>query len=559
MEIFIELSIVIIIATLVSVVMKLFKQPLVVGYILSGIIAGPYVLGVLQSVEQIEIFSKIGISILLFIVGLALSPKIIREVGKVSLITGLGQVVFTSIIGFFICLYLGFGVVESLLIAIAITFSSTIIVLKLLSDRGDSNKLYGRVATGFLLVQDVVATIVLLIVSTLGSEVAVGSSVIMTLLFTFLKGLVMTLVLFYVGKRILPRLSPFFASSQEFLFLFALAWGFGMSTLFYLIGFSIEIGALIAGIALSLSPFSYEISSKMKPLRDFFILLFFILLGGSLTVSDVSQLAISSIVLSFFILIGNPLIVYLLMSAEGFKSRTSFQAGLTVAQISEFSLILMTMALSLGLVSKEAMSLVTVVGLITIAGSTYLIMYSDGIFSSLAPLLKKIELRRGRGIREKDNEESFEIVLFGFGRVGLDFVDLFKNLKSQFLVVDFNPERMSVLEEEKIPHRFGDAEDVEFLDTLNLKKTKLIVSTIPDFETNALILGHAKAENPEIIFVVVANDLGTARALYDVKATYVITPHHLGAEHAGNVIRESMFDLNSYQKLGEAHLLKITL
>lgn len=485
MEIFIELSIVIIIATLVSVVMKLFKQPLVVGYILSGIIAGPYVLGVLQSVEQIEIFSKIGISILLFIVGLALSPKIIREVGKVSLITGLGQVVFTSIIGFFICLYLGFGVVESLLIAIAITFSSTIIVLKLLSDRGDSNKLYGRVATGFLLVQDVVATIVLLIVSTLGSEVAVGSSVIMTLLFTFLKGLVMTLVLFYVGKRILPRLSPFFASSQEFLFLFALAWGFGMSTLFYLIGFSIEIGALIAGIALSLSPFSYEISSKMKPLRDFFILLFFILLGGSLTVSDVSQLAISSIVLSFFILIGNPLIVYLLMSAEGFKSRTSFQAGLTVAQISEFSLILMTMALSLGLVSKEAMSLVTVVGLITIAGSTYLIMYSDGIFSSLAPLLKKIELRRGRGIREKDNEESFEIVLFGFGRVGLDFVDLFKNLKSQFLVVDFNPERMSVLEEEKIPHRFGDAEDVEFLDTLNLKKTKLIVSTIPDFETNA--------------------------------------------------------------------------
>lgn len=558
MEIFIELSIIIIIATLVSVVMRMFKQPLVVGYILSGIIAGPYMLGVLKSVDQIEIFSKIGISILLFIVGLSLSPKIVKEVGKISVITGLGQVIFTSIIGFFICIALKFSVVEAVFVSVAITFSSTIIVLKLLSDRGDSNKLYGRVATGFLLVQDVVATIILVVVSTLGNNFA-GSSVFSILLLTIVKGVIVTVILFFIGKKVLPRLSPFFASSQEFLFLFALAWGFGMSTLFYLLGFSIEIGALVAGIALSLSPFSYEISSRMKPLRDFFILLFFILLGGSLSVSDASSLLVSSVIISFFILIGNPIIVYMIMSAQGFKSRTSFQAGLTVAQISEFSLILMTMAFSFGLVGSQAVSLVTIVGLITIAGSTYLIMYSDSIYASISPLLKKIEFRKKGGIKEKESEESFEIILFGFGRVGLDFVDLFKKIEKQFLVVDFNPERMFVLESEKIPHKFGDAEDSEFLDTLNLKQTKLIISTIPDFETNALIVSRAKTENPEMIVVVVVNDLVTARALYEIKATYVITPHYLGAEHASGVIKESMFDFNSYQKLGEEHLVKITL
>ncbi len=558
MEIFIELSIIIIIATLVSVVMRVFKQPLVVGYILSGIIAGPYMLGVLKSVDQIELFSKIGISILLFIVGLSLSPKIVKEVGKISIVTGFGQVVLTSCVGFLICVFLGFGTLESVFISVAITFSSTIIVLKLLSDRGDSNKLYGRVAIGFLLAQDIIATIILVIVSTFGNRIE-GTNIYLALFTVLLKGVIATTILFFVGKRILPRLSPFFASSQEFLFLFSLAWGFGMSTLFYMLGFSIEIGALIAGVTLSLSPFSYEISSRMKPLRDFFILIFFILLGGGLSVSDISNLVTPAIILSFFILIGNPLIVYLLMSAQGFKSRTSFQSGLTVAQISEFSLILMSMAFSLGFVSGEAVSLVTIVGLITIAGSTYLMMHSDSIYASISPVLKRLELRRGRGIREKNSEESFEVVLFGFGRIGLNFVDLFKTIEKKFLVVDFNPERMVVLESEKIPHKFGDAEDLEFLDTLNLKNTKLIISTIPDFETNALILAHAKAENPEVIVVVVANDLDTARALYGVKATYVITPHHLGAEHASNIIRESMFDLNSYQKLGEAHLIKITI
>ena len=217
------------------------------------------------------------------------------------------------------------------------------------------------------------------------------------------------------------------------------------------------------------------------------------------------------------------------------------------------------MAFSLGFVGAEIVSLVTIVGLITIAGSTYLMMHSDSIYSSISPILKKIELRRGKGIREKNSEESFDVVLFGFGRIGLNFVDLFKKIEKKFLVVDFNPERMGALESEKIPHKFGDAEDLEFLDTLNLKNTKLIISTIPDFETNALILAHAKAENPEIIVVVVANDIETAKALYGVKATYVITPHHLGAEHASAIIRESMFDLNSYQKLGEAHLVKITI
>ena len=170
MHIFTEIVLILSVATVVSCFMRLLKQPLVVGYIISGIIVGPYFLNIVTNIEYMELFSKLGIAILLFIVGLSLKPDIIREVGKVSLVTGLGQVFFTSILGFLIMRLLGFDNVASMYSAIALTFSSTIIILKLLSDKGDLDKLYGKISIGFLLVQDIVATIILLVVSIWGSS-----------------------------------------------------------------------------------------------------------------------------------------------------------------------------------------------------------------------------------------------------------------------------------------------------------------------------------------------------------------------------------------------------
>jgi len=339
MPIFVELGLILVVAMLVSVAARLLRQPLIIGYILTGILVGPYFFNILRSGEELELLAKIGIAILLFIVGLALSPHVVREVGKISVITGIGQILFTSLIGFVICLQLGFGLVESLFVALALTFSSTIIVLKLLSDKNALGTLFGKISIGFLLVQDIAASLILLAIPIFAAS-AGSPSFGGELLFTLGKGIAAIVLLYMLTRYLVSRLSGFLASSQELLFVFSLSWGLGIAALFYAIGFSIEIGALAAGVSLSLFPFAHEIAARMRPLRDFFLLIFFILLGSRLAIGGIEMLLFPALALSLFVLVGNPLIVYILMNHLGFGRRTSFFAGLTVAQISEFSLIL---------------------------------------------------------------------------------------------------------------------------------------------------------------------------------------------------------------------------
>jgi len=548
MEIFIELSLIIVITVFIAIIMRLLKQPLIIGYILAGIIVSPYFLDIVKSTETIAVFSQMGVTFLLFIVGISLSPKIIKEVGEVSLITGIGQIIFTSLIGFFISKLLGFSTIVSIYIALALTFSSTIIILKVLSDKKDMEKLYGKISIGFLLVQDIFAIILLMVVSSFSKGLNLNE-----LSFQFLIiGLMMIGAVILISISILPRVSTFFAKSQEFLFLFSVGWGMGLAALFHYIGFSMEIGALVAGISLSISPFHYEISSKLRPLRDFFIILFFILLGSQMVFGTINQLIVPAIIFSLFILIGNPLIVMILMGLLGYKRKIGFQAGFTVAQISEFSLILIALGVSVGHLTGEILSLVTIVGLITISGSTYLIMYSDKIYPYLSKYLYIFERRK---LTESESEsENYNIVLFGYNRIGYDLLQSFKKLKKKVLVVDYNPETINELSNEGVNCIYGDADDEEFLRELNLTGTEMIVSTIPEFETNLLLINKIKQINKKAIIMVLSHNIGEANELYKYGATYVSMPHFLGGSHASKMIDEYKLDVNKFLKEKEKHI-----
>jgi len=554
MTIFIELSIIVVIATLISFLMRFLRQPLIVGYILTGIVVGPYLLNIVHSSEYIELFSKIGISILLFIVGLSMNPDVIKEVGKVSTITGLGQFIFTAFIGFFILIALGFDSTASIFATVALTFSSTIIILKLLSDKGDVDKLYGRISIGFLLVQDLIATIFLVVVSTVSLTQGDVESVLLIL---FLKGIGVAIALYCISKFVLPHLSRIFATSQELLFLFSISWGLGLAALFYTFGFSIEIGALIAGATLSVSPFAIEIGSRLKPLRDFFIVLFFILLGSQIILTDVSSLLVPVITLSLFVLIGNPLIMFVLMNLLGYRRKLSFLVGLTVAQISEFSLILMSLAFSLGHVSQEIVSLVILVGIITITGSSYFILYADSIYPRIEWFLKLIEIRRGKNRERNSGVNDHEVIIFGYDRVGDEFVQAASNLEKKFIVVDFNPSSISKLQEKNIPFKYGDAEDVEFLQELNLKSVKLVVSTIPDFKTTMLLVKAYRQVNPDGIIIVISHGVEHTKLLYLAGASYVVMPHYLGARYAANMISRHGLDIAEFERERNIHLQKL--
>lgn len=555
MSIFIELSLLLVITSLVTLVMRLLKQPLVVGYILAGIIVGPYVLNLLHSHQEIELFSRIGIVLLLFIVGLHLNPKVIKEVGKAAFVTGIGQVIFTSVIGFGIATVLGFARIPALYMAVALTFSSTIIILKLLSDKKDLQKLYAKIAIGFLLVQDLVATVILIGI-TLVSQ-ASGEVLATTIAITLLKAALILLGLVLLSRWVLPRFLKFVAHSQEYLFLFSLTWGTGLAALFLWAGLSVEVGALVAGVTLSVTPYADEVASRLKPLRDFFIILFFILLGSQLVLGSLGSIIAPAVILSLFVLVGNPLIVLLLMNGLGFSRRTGFLAGLTVAQISEFSLILATLGLQLGHLTQEVVSLITLVGLITISGSTYLILYGESIFSFLDPILQWTEFgAKQKKVRERTGAE-FSAALFGFNRVGHDFARTFKELGLRFFVVDFNPHSITYLQRKRLNHYYGDASDVEFLDELPLAELKVVISTVPDMGANSLLIQKLREQNAQVVIILTAPNVKMAKQLYDKGASYVVLPHYLGAEHITQLLHDFGVEPSGFDEKKLQHMVDL--
>lgn len=540
-DIFIEVALIIVLAAIISGFMKLLKQPMIIGYIVTGLLISPYIQESASSMETITAFSQMGVALLLFIVGLNLSPKVIKEVGKVSLITGLGQVFFTFIIGFLISRLLGITSTASFYIAITLTFSSTIIIMKLLSDKKDFETLYGKISIGLLIVQDIIAIMLLVIISSFSNSINVLDVAILTIV----KGVLLIGSLVLLSIYVMPKAYKFFAASQEFLFLFSIGWGLGLAALFNYFGFRIEMGALIAGVTLSFSPYHYEISSKMKPLRDFFLIIFFILLGSQMPISNLQQFLYPALILSSFVLVGKPMIVMTIMGLLGHSKRNGFLTGLNMAQISEFSIILIMMGISAGHIQKEMLSLVTMVGLITIAGSTYFIMYSNKIYLPLSKILGVFEMKK-KVRKDKFEGESYEALLFGYNRIGYDLLEALKKKDIDFMVVDYNPQTIQDLNRKGIKCKYGDAEDPEFYNEISLKKTKIILSTIPNFETNLLIITKAKEANSKTIRIVIAHQLEEANKLYQAGATYVLMPHFLGGQYTSMMINKYGLEVSKF-------------
>ncbi len=547
---FVELSIILLLVVIFSTLMKVLRQPLIIGYILAGIACSPLFLDVIHSGESLSIFSEIGIAILLFIVGLNLNPGVIREVGMVSLITGLGQVFFTSLIGYGIMLLLGFPHLVSLYISVALAFSSTIIIMKLFSDKGELETLHGRISIGFLLVQDIIAITLMVVLSSFGGVDQSASFHRFAL-----QGLGVLLVIFFLSMQLLPRLLQCIAASQEYLMLFAISWCFTLASIFFFLGLSIEIGALLAGVTLASSSYRYEISSRLRPLRDFFIVMFFIVLGSQMQFSNIMQYLPSIIILSLFVLIGNPLIVLALMRLLGYSTRTGFLMGVAIAQISEFSLILVALGADLGKLDADIVSLVTVVGLVTIAGSSYLILYSQQIYGKLSRFLIPFDRLGPQVSKEKlFSSEQHDIVLFGCNRIGLSLVESLKKKRRKFLVVDFNPDTIKRLEGMGVACRYGDVGNLELLDEMNLSKAKMILSTVPDTDINILLIRKIRAVNKDAIILVVSNQLHDSLKVYEAGATYVIMPHFIAAHHTSAMIEDFAFNIDKFLKHKMTHL-----
>jgi Kef-type K+ transport system membrane component KefB/Trk K+ transport system NAD-binding subunit len=547
---FTELTIIFGFAFLSALIFRILKQPIIISYIFTGIILSQIFLTSPQTKPLIELFSDLGVAFLLFIVGLELKLKTLREIGVPSLIIGFLQEFLTILAGFFILKYfLGFSTLVSLYLGIALSFSSTIIVLKLITDKGDLEKLYGKLSVGFLLVQDLIAILILFLLPFFvkGLNLLEGENFLNIIL-----GISAIFLIPLLSQKFLPKIESFLEKSTEFLFLFSLSFGLGIASFFKYLGFGLETGALIAGVSLSSLSSNYEIASRLRPLRDFFLILFFILIGSKIILTNFQNF-FPVIILSLFVLIGNPLIMLLMLNPLGYSSKTSFLLGLTSAQISEFSFILINQGVKLGHLSQDILSLTGIVGLITIFFSTYLFVYAEKIYNLFSPVLKIFERKKLK--EEKEEIKTYDYFLFGCDRVGYNFLKFFE--KDKLLIIDYNPETIKKLKNEGFNVLYGDAEEIEFLETLNFSNAKIVVSTIPDFETNLIILKEAVSKNHSSVFIAVSHKIEDALELYKNGADFVILPHFLGGEYAVHLIKEYGDNKYKYLELREkeiAHL-----
>jgi Kef-type K+ transport system membrane component KefB len=550
-DVFTQLSLVLAVAVGVSIVMRLLRQPLIIGYIITGILCGPAVLNIIQDHAAFDSFSSIGIVLLLFIVGLGLNIGIIRATGKpVALVFGI-NIIIMVLCGFAAAELFGMTRAEGLICGLGLLFSSTIVIIKALNDKREQHRLYGQIAIGVILLEDVLATFALLFVATAKTG-GIGPGDIGLLVG---KGVGLAVLLTIAGGYILPRLAKFLARSQELLFTFALAWGFGVASLFHIAGFSAEVGALFAGVSLASLVYAAEISTRLKPLRDFFLVIFFVTLGEKLNLDHIQSALVPALAFSLIAIIVKPISTQIGMGVLRYTKQTGFKTAIHLSNISEFSVILAVLAEKNGLVSSRIVDILTLTALITIAVSAYLMHYDNSLYRRAAKFLGLFERRDTRV--DAVISGGYKNILLGYHRGGHEFVRTFREMHKKYLVIDYDPEVIETLERQRINHLYGDATDYELLEEIGLAQVELVVSIVPGHTTNRELLKYYLSKNPDGIFICHADDYNNAADLYAHGASYVLLPHFIGSEQMSNFIRRNGNDKTAFDNYRKKHIIQL--
>jgi Kef-type K+ transport system membrane component KefB/voltage-gated potassium channel Kch len=561
-----DISIVIIIATLFAYIAKLFKQPLIPAYILTGLIIGP-ILGLISDQTSISFMSEFGIALMLFIVGLEMNINRLKNVSLISTLGGsLRSIIFFGL-SFLIAILLGFIKVDAFYIGIFIAFSSTMVVVKILTDKQQLDTLHGRIIVGMLLMEDVLAIIVLSIISA-------ETISILAITISLLKVLILFALAILGSKFIFPKLFGFAAENIEILLLLSISTLLIFTSLATYLGFiltkllpflspeilsmikpeiSMTIGAFIAGVMLGNLPYHYEIISRVNPLKDFFATIFFVSLGISLV--WVKSIFVPLIIFIGIIIIVKPIITLAICGAFGYKKRPSFLISNALSQTSEFALIIALQGFMLGKINQDLLSIAVISTVVTMALSTYAIKYEDYIYKILSKSLFLVDKIAGNryNLEYLPPPKKKIVILCGYNRIGYSILNTLNEMKKAILVVDYNTEMIR----KKVPCLYGDIGESETLDRTNMDKADMIISTVGELEDNLLIISKAKEKKNKTKIFVTATEIDDALKLYEAGADYVILPHFLGGEHASGLIKNFDKHINKMIKVRIDHIKEL--
>lgn len=537
-----ELVAIFVLAVLVGVLFRFVGLPSIIGQVIVGLGVGMSGLIRGQTMELMQLLASLGITLLLFLVGLEMNWSEIKKVGKKVGLFFLGQTALLGVIFYILTFYLlGTTPLVSLMLSVALSFSSTIVVVKVLSEKRDLSSLVGRLSLGVLLLQDLLAIILLVILPNLSKQLD-GAGV----LDLILRLLVFVFTINVVGHFLVSGIARSVIKTGDDLILLSLSWF--MAAIYLatkVFGLSAEIGSFLAGLSLSTSWGHFQIVNKVKTLRDVFLTLFFVLLGLQVGSGRVDWTLVT--LLTMAVLLIKFLVSFLWSRVLGLSGRISFLVSLNMTQISEFSLVVMALGLSAHLWNEDLVRVVTVVGLLTMTISSVLITINGPIFrwvSQYLPFLLKI------GKEEKIARTALKdhVILFGCDRTGRGIMSYLEKRKEKYLVVDFNPDVVNKLKGRGVNIIFADASDPDIFELTNMKESKMVISTIKDAEDSLALLVEARSRGIKIPMIVDAETAQEAKTLYNAGATYVLFPHFVGGWHMNQLLLKHKTDKDTFKK-----------
>jgi Kef-type K+ transport system membrane component KefB len=528
-----DIGLCVVAATALAYLARWARQPLLLAYIAAGVLIGPVGFAFISDAGSIQTLAELGLAFLLFLVGLEINLRKLLESGRVASVATVVQVTGSVALAWGAALLLGYSGLPAVYLGIAAAFSSTMIVVKHLSDRSELDTLPGRVILAILLAQDALAVVVLAIQPSLGG--GGEGSLLAGLSLSVLKGLALVVGTIVAGRTALPLLLRSVAKSPEVLLISAVSWCFLVCWAAMEAGFSSAVGALLAGVTISSLPYSLEVVAKIRSLRDFFVTLFFVSLGMLLPVPTPRLLAAAA-VLSLAVVASRFLILPPALRLLGFDNRVGLVSAIHLSQISEFALVILLLGVSERYrhIPPEIVSVGVMTLVITATLSTYLVRASHPLVRVLVRWTGGTVLADPQAGAGEGRRPGAPIVLVGCFRAGWSLVRGLVAAEREFLVIDFNPETHRELQRMGVRCVYGDISHLDTLEHAGVDEAEVLISSIPDDflreTSNRKLLETLRRLNPSARIVMTAESVPGAMELYAAGADYVLVPPALAAE-----------------------------
>lgn len=559
-NIFTQLAIILGASSLLGYVTYKLKLPILIAYLLVGVGLATVALFNVKDSEVLHFLPEIGIAFVLFLVGMELDLREIKKLGKPILLASTLQIIISSLAGFALTGFFGFPPIEAIYLGIGLSFSSTVVVIKLLLEKNDLSSLYGKLSIGILLLEDMIAVLILLGLTVSPSFFNVGLQTAFPIIAFVLKVLLLFSLTYVINRFLLPKIFDAVSESAELLFLSAISWCFIYVAFALFLGFSVVIGAFLAGIGLASSPYHYQIQGKMKPLRDFFVTLFFVYLGTQVNFADLGKAYPLIIVFTLYAVVVKPIIFLLVLGMFGFRKHTMFQTAINLSNISEFSLIIMLVGLQMGFVSTTSLTIIAVSLILSTIISSMMIVKSNLVYKVLSPFIGFFERKTPHRLIQETSSYDLNdhVVIIGSQQVGEGIVKYFQKMDIQQVVLDFNPYQVEKLLAAKIPVVFGDMGDPEVLEVLRLDKAKMVISTVPNITDNKLLIEELKDRKLNIPIIVRADNIRSAKELYKFGASFVFVPDVVSGDFLVEVLKDHFDDKEYFKDRPKIELEKLS-